>query len=306
MELDLRDLRYFQTIAELGSLGRAATHLGRSQPALTKCIRRLELSLEATLFERKGRGLKLTPVGEMLLTQARRLRGAADSSAREVQEFARGSVGRVRLGCGPITAETLLSSVCHIILTQGSGITLEITIGMNFDLREQLRRGALDLIIGLVQEHDNNEDYIAHPMIDDVVVVSAAETHPVFANPEPKLEDLLRYSWVLPITQVASRKWLDSVFASRGLPPPRAQIEANSIPMLPATIAGTELLYFVSRHTLARRAAEGLKEVRLEATTLRRQLGLIYPRSPLVPAVSRTIELLRRELVTAVATGTSA
>ena len=51
MDLDLRDLRYFQTIAELGHLGRAAEQLGRSQPALTKCVHRLEETLGAELFE---------------------------------------------------------------------------------------------------------------------------------------------------------------------------------------------------------------------------------------------------------------
>ena len=302
MEFDLRDLRYFQCIAEVGHLGRAAERLGRTQPALTKCIRRMEAELGAVLFEHRGRGLRLTPVGEVLLVQARRLRGAADNGLREIQEFARGGAGRVRLGCGPITADTLLPSICDLILAKGSGVTLEITIGMNFDLREKIRRGDIDVIVGLVQEHDNNEEFIAKPMMHDVVVVAAAEGHPVFNMPAPRLEDLLKFGWVLPITQVASRQWLDSVFASRGMPRPTARIEANSIPMLPSTSEGKELLYFLSRHTIARRAAEGLKEVELEETTLQRELGLIYPRSPLVPAVGHLIELLQRDLVTTVAT----
>ena len=302
MDFDLRDLRYFQCIAEVGHLGRAAERLGRSQPALTKCIRRLEAHLSAPLFERKGRGLRLTPVGEVLLAQTRRLRDAADQSLREVQEFASGSAGRVRLGCGPITADTLLPSISDLILSRGGGVTLEITIGMNFDLREKIRRGDIDVIVGLVQARDNTEEYIAKPMMDDVVVVAANASHPIFANPAPKLEDLLRFPWVLPIAQVASRQWLDSAFTSRGLPRPAPRIEANSIPMFPGTSQGKELLYFLSRHTIARRASEGFKEVQLEATTLRRQLGLIYPRSPQAPAVGRIIELLQRDLVSSIST----
>lgn len=298
MELDLRDLRYFQSIAELGNLGRAAEHLGRSQPALTKCIRRLETRLDAALFERKGRGISLTPVGEMLLAQTRRLRSAADASFNEVQAFARGNAGRVRLGCGPITADNILPSICDVILRAG-GITLELKIGMNYELREQLQRGEIDILIGVIQEHDDDA-YIVQPMIDDVVVVAAAETHPVFQIADLKLEDLLQFGWVLPITQVASRQWLDRAFASHGLPGPRAHIETNSIPMLPGALAASEFLYFVSHHTLARGAVQGLREVRLEETTLRRQLGITYAKSHLVPAVSRTIDLLHRELATAV------
>lgn len=299
MDLDLRDLRYFQTIAELGHLGRAAERLGRSQPALTKCIRRLEGRLGAPLFQRQGRGIRLTPIGEMLLVQTRRLRSAAEASFDQVQAFADGRAGRVRLGCGPITADNILPSVCELILSRASGITLELKIGMNYDLREQLRRGELDFLIGLIQDHDAAE-YLVDPMIDDVVVVAAVEGHPVFSIPDLKIEDLLQFGWVLPLTQVESRKWLDRAFASRGLPPPRPHIETNSIPMLPGALSAAEFLYFVSRYTLARRASDGLREVKLEATTLRRKLGIIYAKSHLVPAVSRTIELLRQELASAV------
>src|SRR6266850_2452743 len=61
--MDLRDLKYFETIAELEHLGRAAARLHRSPPALTKCIRRLEAELETPLFERAGRGIRLIVAG---------------------------------------------------------------------------------------------------------------------------------------------------------------------------------------------------------------------------------------------------
>jgi DNA-binding transcriptional LysR family regulator len=54
--MDLRDLAYFEVIADLGHMGRAADKLGRTQPALTKCIQRLEELVGADLFERTGRG----------------------------------------------------------------------------------------------------------------------------------------------------------------------------------------------------------------------------------------------------------
>src|SRR5678815_1628178 len=82
IQLDLRDLRYFETIAELGHLGRAAERLSLTQPALTRCVRRLEESFGTELFERVGRGIRLTSAGDALLTRARRLHVAADETAR--------------------------------------------------------------------------------------------------------------------------------------------------------------------------------------------------------------------------------
>src|SRR5260221_327879 len=61
MDLHLRDLRFFEIVADLGHLGRAAEQLGRTQPALSKCIQRLELTVGGALFERAGRGIRLTP-----------------------------------------------------------------------------------------------------------------------------------------------------------------------------------------------------------------------------------------------------
>ena len=61
--MDVRDLQYFLAVAELGHLGRAAKTVFRSQPALSKSIHRLEESLDVKLFDRVGRGIRLTPVG---------------------------------------------------------------------------------------------------------------------------------------------------------------------------------------------------------------------------------------------------
>jgi DNA-binding transcriptional LysR family regulator len=290
MDFDLRDLRYFQTIAELGHLGRAADQLARSQPALTKCVRRLEDSVGAVLFERKGRGIQLTPVGRMLLAKARPLLNAAANTFREVQAFSHGEAGHVRIGSGPITAEYLLPNICRLILSRSPGITVEIAVGTNHFLREQLKRGEIDLAVGLVR--DNDHEFKTHPLIEDVVVVAAGTAHPVFRQDPPTLRDLLQYGWVLPIAAVASRQWLDRKFESQGLPAPRAQIEANSIPMLGEVIAGTEMLCFVSRHTLSRHQTFLLKEVELEDATLRRWLGVTFSDSRLSPAVARVLSLL--------------
>jgi DNA-binding transcriptional LysR family regulator len=61
--MDLRDLRCFETIAELQHVGRAATKLNRTQPALTSCVPRLEEDCGTELFERAGRGIRLTAAG---------------------------------------------------------------------------------------------------------------------------------------------------------------------------------------------------------------------------------------------------
>src|SRR5699024_8547339 len=99
--MNLRDLAYFETIAELQSVSAAAVKLHRTQPALTASVRRLEEFCDAPLFERSGRGIRLTSVGEVLLVWARRLRLDVQDARREVDDLGRGVSGHVRLGVVP-------------------------------------------------------------------------------------------------------------------------------------------------------------------------------------------------------------
>ena len=95
--MDLRDLRYFETIAELQHLGRATAKLHRSQPALTSSIRRLEADCGA-LFEKSGRGIRLTEAGKVLLKWAQRMRFDVEDAKRELSSIGAGLTGHVRLG----------------------------------------------------------------------------------------------------------------------------------------------------------------------------------------------------------------
>ncbi|MCD2514260.1 LysR family transcriptional regulator [Comamonas endophytica] len=292
MDLHLRDLRYFETAAELGHFGQAADQLARSQPALTKCIQRLEEAFGSPLFVREGRGVRLTPVGEMLLGRARLLRNNAEELVRQVNEFAQGQAGHVRVGSGPVAADHLLPQLCALAMEGGHKTTIGIVVGPSWELREQLREGRIDLLIGLTIDGDPNT--VSYPIVEDVVVVAASRTHPVFREPRITMQTLLGYAWALPAPNIPSRAWLDMAFSTKGLATPGVQIEASSIALLPRMIARTHLLSFVSRHTLELQGGGDLREVRLKATTLRRKLGVTVRASgELSPAARRIVELLR-------------
>ncbi len=294
MDLHLRDLRFFEIVADLGHLGRAAEQLGRTQPALSKCIQRLELTVGGALFERAGRGIRLTPLGDVLLARARMLRNASQEALREVRDFNEGHAGHVRIGSGPVAADHLLPELCSKALADGRRITISIVIGPSWELRDRLREGQLDLLIGLTAGGD--PELVSHPIAEDVVVVAARQDHPVFERQRITMAALLRHPWALPSANIPSRQWLDQAFTSRGMPAPTVQVEAGSIPLLPRMVAKTDLLTFVSRHTLRLERSRTLREVRLPATTLRRHLGVTCRRDGyLSPAARHMLELLRAD-----------
>ena len=81
--MDLRDLRYFEVVADLEHVGRASVKLHRTQPALTSAIRRLEEDCGVPLFEKAGRGIRLTAAGRVLLKWAQRMRFDVEDAKRE-------------------------------------------------------------------------------------------------------------------------------------------------------------------------------------------------------------------------------
>jgi len=290
--MDLRDLTYFETIAELGHLGRAAEKLNRSQPALTKSIQRLEESLGTKLFQRDGRRIKLTPVGELLLQRGRQLQRNIAETEREVRDFASGAVGNIRLGCAATMAEYLLPQLTAALLERAPDITLNLLIGQDDMLREQLRSDRLDMIICPLISGDPS--LTSHALLEDEAVVVASRNHPIFQKPW-RLEDLNDYRWVLPASGVSARHWIDTVFQSRQLPTPFVQIETNSISLLPRLIAHTNLLSFLARETLDfGKGMDRLREVSLPETTMTRTISVsLRTGGYLSPAGQTLVNLLQ-------------
>jgi DNA-binding transcriptional LysR family regulator len=287
-QLDLRDLRYFEAIADAGHVGRAAKSLHRTQPALTGAIRRLEGKLGTALFERAGRGIRLTAAGEALHARARALRIAADEAEREVADIGAGHVGLVRVGMVPTAAQFLMPKLFGDLLRDTPGLRFKTLVANNDVLRAALKAGDLDLTVNLTSAGD--EDVVSHVIFRDECVVVANRTHAVFRK-RHAMRDLLRYGWLMGSPTLATREWLEQAFRARGLAAPTVRIETNQILLMRTLVEETDLLSFMSRRHLTARGK--LRELPLRETTMRREFALGYRKaSYLSPAALRVIAAL--------------
>lgn len=291
--MDLRDLRYFETIAELQHLGRASAQLHRTQPALTSSVRRLEADCGAALFEKFGRGIRLTEAGKVLLKWAQRMRFDVEDARRELQSIGAGLTGHVRIGIVPTAAQFLLPPVARQFLQEAPGVTMRTVVGLVDTLRPLLRAGELDLMVGT--ESSVEPGWVSKKLTQDMIVVAASEKHPVFRS-RPTLRELTAYAWALQPPGAPTRDWLDHTFDRQGLPRPRVQVETTMLLMLPALIVQTGLLSFISRNHLEGRARiPGLKEVPVSGASMRRRLVVTYRANGfLSPAARRLLDLLEQ------------
>jgi DNA-binding transcriptional LysR family regulator len=285
--MDLRDLRYFETIAELQHVGRAAQKLHRTQPALTSSVRRLEQACGAPLFERAGRGIRLTSAGKVLLKWAQRVRFDMEDAKREIAAIGTGLAGHVRIGIVPTAAQFLLPAAARQLLQEGPDVTLRTVVALVETLKPLLRQGELDIVVAT--ETQSEPGFVSKLLAEDAIVVAASARHELFRG-QPTLKDLTRYRWALQPPGAPTRDWLDHVFERRRLPRPQVQVETTMLLMLPTLIVETGLLSFISRHHLGPKAARsGLKEVPLKETTMLRRLSVTYRDKAYLPAAAQRL-----------------
>jgi len=145
--MDLRQLRYFVSVAELCSFTDAASRLNIVQSALSRQISRLQDDLGVALFARDGRGVRLTRAGARLLDAARQLLLDADSLRSLVRDAADEVVGIVNFGAHPSDGNILFPSLFKKARELYPGVQIDPIQSMTAELQELLVKGRLDLAI---------------------------------------------------------------------------------------------------------------------------------------------------------------
>lgn len=141
---DLRQWRYFVTVAEERHFGRAATRLSMTQPPLSQAIRALEDALGVVLFARTKRSVALTAVGAALLPDVRKLLEAADALPPLARSLARGETGSLALAFVSTADYGLLPSLLHAFGARYPRVRLQLAEATSDVQIEELVAGRID------------------------------------------------------------------------------------------------------------------------------------------------------------------
>jgi DNA-binding transcriptional LysR family regulator len=143
--MDLRRARTFVTVAELGTVSKAALRLRVAQPALSRQIAELELGLGFKLFDRVGRRLVLTGEGEQLLSDCRDLLNHASAVDERAELLRSGHTGILRVAGSPQMIESIFSEFLHRYAERYPHVQVKLIEAIGSGTLAMLERGEVHL-----------------------------------------------------------------------------------------------------------------------------------------------------------------
>jgi LysR family transcriptional regulator, nitrogen assimilation regulatory protein len=172
--MDLRRLRTFVAVAELGTVSKAAVHLRIGQPALSRQISDLQQELGLRLFDRVGRGLVLTAQGEQLLTDCRRVLTDLDAVRERADVLRRGDRGVLKIAAPPHTIESVLSRFLPGYAERFPNVNVELTEALGPEQTTMLERGEAHVGIRLDPGVDPRFESLVLPPAEALAVGAAS------------------------------------------------------------------------------------------------------------------------------------
>jgi LysR family nitrogen assimilation transcriptional regulator len=145
--MDYGAWKLFIDAAELGSLSKVAVAYGTSQPQISRQISDLEREYGARLFQRTGRGVALTELGQRVAPKIRAWLASTEQLANDVRTSAGTPIGTVRLGSLPSTAHPLVTTVYYRLKKQYPLVQLAVREGQGAQLETWLEDGSVDLAV---------------------------------------------------------------------------------------------------------------------------------------------------------------
>jgi len=292
--MDLRQLRTFRSVAELGSLSKASDRLRVAQPALSRQIKLLEHELRASLFTRNGRGMILTAAGQLLLERTSGLVRQIEQVREDIQSSNGKPSGRIVLGLVPTVSTVLATRFARRAIEQFPKISLRIVESYGGHLVEWLHRGEMDMAImyGPSVDLHLSAEILGH---EDLVAIGPAGSG-LSKQKSVNLDWLAKQELVLPSHSHGLRLLIEKAAARRKLPL-NILIEADSFRVLTSFVEDGLGFTALPLSAVKSEVEQGRLEVANLTKPITRELILASPADYQLSIAGEAIStLLRTEL----------
>ncbi|EON21413.1 LysR family transcriptional regulator [Cupriavidus sp. GA3-3] len=194
MRFDLVDLKLFTHIAEAQSLTGGAQRSHLSLAAASTRIKNLEEHVGVKLLSRSSQGVKVTGAGETLLAHARRVLRQLEQLSGDLQEYAAGVKGHVRVFANTTAMSEFLPAVLRSYLVSHPDVTIDMHERLSPDIVRAVQEGMVD--IGIIAGNVRTEGLEVMPYRCDRLVLATALSHPLAERGSVDFIDTLDYDFI--------------------------------------------------------------------------------------------------------------
>jgi LysR family nitrogen assimilation transcriptional regulator len=213
--MDARQLRYFVTVAQLGSFSAAARRLHVAQPALSRHVKALEEMLGVTLLRRSARGVRLTSDGEELFDRGSQVLEDLEMLPRRIGRTSGTVSGRVVIGLPTSASAVMAVPLLQAAIHRHPQIRIHLIESLSGYLQEWIESGRLDLAV--VYDPLPNAGIRLDPiLVEELWLVGAAGTLPA-DRAYVGIHELPSYALLLPGSTHSHRRLVEGITASHGI-----------------------------------------------------------------------------------------
>jgi len=226
--MDLRHLRTFVTVAEQGTVSKAALTLRVAQPALSRQIADLEAELGLKLFDRIRRRLALTGEGERLLADCRNILGAVTSLGERAELLRRADEGVLRVAATPQTIDGVFSGFLHRYAERFPKVQIKLSEAIGSEPLARLERGELHLAVNYLQTiQAENHEFGSFPLPPLDFLAASCETLRLGSGGDIEISRLAAHPLLLLESSFGVRTTFDAACRLAGVKP-RIFIESRA------------------------------------------------------------------------------
>jgi LysR family transcriptional regulator, nitrogen assimilation regulatory protein len=299
--MDYAAWKLFIDAAEFGSLSKVALAYGTSQPHISRRISDLERDCGGRLFQRTGRGVVLTELGQRIAPNVRAWLASSDQLANEVRSSAGTPIGKVRIATLPSTAHPLLSTLHKRLKEQYPLIRLVVQEGQGAQLETWLEEGSVDLAIlyRTSAKPKNGDTYL----VETSTYLVSAVGDPLTSRPTVRFSALHNLPLVLFCRPSGWRDHLDQISTERKISL-NVVLEAESLNLQTHIVSEGGIYALLGPHAIANASKDcRLQSSKLVDPVVTRHIALAMSRHGTLTLACRTVMQLAREIAKSGAAG---
>lgn len=273
--IKFRHLQTFIEVARQKSVSKAADVLSITQPAVTRTIRELEDHLGATLLEKEGRGIRISPFGEVFLKHAGESIAAVQRGVDSIAR-AKSSMGPpLRIGALPTASASLMPEAVAEFLKARTGSRATVVTGENRWLLDALRIGELDLVVGRLAAPERMAGLHFEPLYTEEVAFVVRVGHPLLQRRNFSLGEIANYTVLMPTPESVIRPFVDRLLLTNGIGELANVVETVSDSFGRAFVERSDAIWIISRGVVLSELAAGrLATLDVDTSETRGAVGL--------------------------------